>query len=64
MEKLYTVNEASEISRMSVAWWRMAIFQKKVRYVKIGSRVLIPETTLKDLINTSVVEPIPAKERV
>ena len=57
MEKIYTVPEAAKISRMSIPWWRQKVLQKKVRFLKVGSRVLIPESTIDEIFNRSAVEP-------
>jgi hypothetical protein len=57
-DRLYTVGEAAEATRMSVAWWRQAIFQKKVRVCRIGRRVLIPGATISNLLKTGIVEPV------
>jgi hypothetical protein len=56
LEHHYTVEEAAEISRMSVAWWRKAIFQRQVDVCRIGRRVLIPESTLLALRHKSMVK--------
>ncbi|MGD0399754.1 MAG: helix-turn-helix domain-containing protein [Syntrophobacteraceae bacterium] len=57
METLYTIPEAAEKTRMSQAWWRMMIFQKKIKHLKIGRRVLIPESTIQDLFSAAIVKP-------
>jgi excisionase family DNA binding protein len=54
---LLTVTEAAELSRMSTAWWRQRIFRKEIRFLKVGRRVLIPKSTVDELLNRSVVEP-------
>jgi len=56
MEKIYTIKEASGLSKMSVAWWRRKILLKEIRYLKIGRRVLIPESTINNLFESAVVE--------
>ena len=56
-EKLFTVYEAADVTRLSVAWWRQAVFQRKVRYLKLGRRVLIPESTIHCLLESSAVNP-------
>lgn len=61
MEKIFTIKEASGLSKMSVAWWRRKIFRKEVRYLKMGRRVLIPESTLNDLFKNAIVEPMAGK---
>ena len=54
---LHTIPEAAETTRLSPSWWRKAIFQKRVRYVKLGGRVFIPQATIEKLILSGVVEP-------
>lgn len=56
-EELLTVAEAAQVTRLSVAWWRQAIFQRKVRFVKLSRRVLIPRSTVRQLIRGGTVEP-------
>ena len=58
MEKIFSIDEASDLSRMSVAWWRTKILRKEIRYLKIGRRVLIPESTINGLFERSIVESI------
>ena len=59
MEKLFTVKEASQMTKMSLSWWRMRVFDKDIRFFKIGRRVLIPESTVEGVLKSSVVEPRP-----
>jgi len=58
----YTVKEAAEKSKMSVAWWRKMIFEKKLRHLRIGNRVFIPETTIEELFKNGVVEPVDQRQ--
>lgn len=53
-ERKFTIKEAAEKSGMSESWWRMKVFNKEVRYMKAGSRVFIPESTLDGIF--TVVE--------
>lgn len=46
MENLLTVKEAAAVSRMSESWWRQRIFREEVPFVRIGRKVLIPESTV------------------
>ncbi|MFH1629662.1 MAG: helix-turn-helix domain-containing protein [Pseudomonadota bacterium] len=55
--KALTIPEAAERSRMSEAWWRAQIFQKKITHLKIGRRTFIPEKTLEELFKKSIVKP-------
>jgi hypothetical protein len=54
----YTVEEAARISRMSIAWWRMAIFQRRVDVLRIGRRVFVPESTLIALREKSMLKAV------
>jgi excisionase family DNA binding protein len=53
----YNIPEASEKLKMSEAWIRQKIFQRKIRYLKIGRRVFIPESTINEILKKSIVEP-------
>jgi len=53
---LFNVKEAAELTRMSQSWWRQRVFRNEVRFLKIGSRVLIPKSTVDDLLEGSIVE--------
>ena len=55
--ELLTITEAAKLTRLSTAWWRTRIFRKEVRFLKVGRRVFIPQSTIDDLLNQSVVEP-------
>jgi excisionase family DNA binding protein len=56
-EKYYTIKESAEKSRLSVSWWRQKISNKEVRYLKIGRRVFVPESTLEKMFSDAVIEP-------
>jgi excisionase family DNA binding protein len=53
----YTVNETAEKLRLSPAWVRQKIFRRQIRFLKIGRRVFIPDSTIEDILQKSVVEP-------
>jgi excisionase family DNA binding protein len=48
-EKNYTIKEVAEQSRLSVSRWRQRISKKEMRYLKIGRRVFVPESTLQKM---------------
>ena len=54
-EQLLTIAEAADRSRMSESWWRQRVHRKEVRYVKIGTRVFIPISTIETV--QTVIEP-------
>lgn len=57
-EKHFTIEEAAKLSRMSVSWWRQKVSGREVRYLKIGRRVFVPESTLHKMFSDAVIEPI------
>lgn len=57
IQRPFTVQEASEVSGMSPAWWRQKIFRKEVKYLKIGKKVLIPQETVEEILTKAVIEP-------
>jgi excisionase family DNA binding protein len=59
--KLYTIKEFSEMIRLSKPTIRQLIYQNKIAYLRIGRRILIPESTLQDILSRSLV---PAKPRI
>ena len=44
------------MTKMSPSWWRLRVFYKDIRFFKIGRRVLIPESTVEDVLKNSLVE--------
>jgi len=57
--ELLTIQEAADESRMSPAWWRQRVFRRNIRFLKVGRRVLIPRSTLEQILSHSVTEPRP-----
>ena len=56
-EPIHSISDAQKRVPMSLAWWRQKIFRKELRYLKIGGRVFIPESTIIELLRKAVVEP-------
>ena len=54
---LNTVNETAGRLRLSQATIRKKIFLREIRFLKIGSRVLIPDETIEEILRQSIVEP-------
>jgi hypothetical protein len=52
----YTIREAAHITSMSMSWWRQQCYSKKIQYLKIGRKVLIPEATLQKVLDDAIVE--------
>ncbi len=54
---LLSIGEAATQTRTSVAFWRTRIFQRKIQFVKLGRRVLIPQETIDEMIRQGLVQP-------
>lgn len=61
MQELLSVREASLELRLSISTLRSWISQRKIRFVRLGRRVLLTREDIETLINEGVVE---AQERV
>lgn len=54
--KLLTVDQAAERLGTSVRFPRRLIAERRIRFVKLGSHVRIPEHALEELIEAGTVE--------
>ncbi len=52
IEKLHTVNQAVENRGMSKAFWRQAIFLKKIEVVRIGRAVRLTESAMDKYLSS------------
>lgn len=59
--QLLTVPRAAQRIGMSVSYLRAEIRNKKIKYVRIGGRVLIPKSVIDNLISANTVEPVPSE---
>jgi excisionase family DNA binding protein len=55
-ERLLTVGEAAERLGTSVRFPRRLIAERRIRYVKVGRHVRIPELAIEHLIAAGTVE--------
>jgi excisionase family DNA binding protein len=55
---LFTIPEASKLTRMSIPWWRAAVSQRRVRVVRFGRKTLISKDTLDEMIKNGTTEPV------
>jgi excisionase family DNA binding protein len=58
MEQLLSVDEAAEVFGTSVQFPRKLIAQRRIRFVRVGRLVRIPEGAVREYIETRTVEPI------
>lgn len=57
MNNLLTIQETASCLRISVSTLYRWVHQKKIEYVKIGSRVMFSEECLNKLIENNTVTP-------
>ena len=57
-DPLLTVAEAAELLKTSERFPRRLIAERRIRFVKVGRFVRIPESALREFINAGVVDPM------
>lgn len=57
MERLLKLDEAAELLGTSPRFPRRLIAQRRIRFVKVGRHVRIPESALVEFVSAGVVEP-------
>jgi excisionase family DNA binding protein len=62
-DPLLTVAEAAEVLRTSERFPRRLIAERRIRFVRVGRHVRIPESALREFIMTGLVEPITTARR-
>lgn len=55
--QLRSLNEAAQDLNLSIFTMRSWVFQKKIPFVRLGRRILIRRSDLKNLIDSNLVEP-------
>jgi excisionase family DNA binding protein len=63
MTELLNLDEASKDSKLSIHWWRKAVSQRRVPFVKIGRRVLVRREDLETLISKGFQAPRESEAR-
>jgi excisionase family DNA binding protein len=61
-DPLLTVTEAAELLKTSERFPRRLIAERRIRFVKVGRFVRIPESALREFITAGLVEPMSAPE--
>jgi excisionase family DNA binding protein len=61
-ERLLTVTQAAELLGTSERFPRRLIAERRIRFVRIGRHVRIPEAALREFIAAGVVEPLTATD--
>ena len=57
-DRLLTVDQAAELLGTSARFPRRLIAERRIRYVKLGSHVRIPESALREFIAAATIEPM------
>jgi excisionase family DNA binding protein len=58
VERLLTVRQAAELLGTSERFPRRLIAERRIRFVRVGRHVRIPESALAEFIAAGVVEPV------
>jgi excisionase family DNA binding protein len=62
-ERLLTVAEAAAVLSTSERFPRRLIEQRRIRFVRVGRHIRIPESALREFIAAGQVEPVTTKKR-
>jgi excisionase family DNA binding protein len=62
-ERLLTIAEAAEVLSTSERFPRRLIEQRRIRFVRVGRHVRIPESALSEFIEAGLVEPVTTRKR-
>lgn len=57
-ERLLTVAEAAAVLSTTERFPRRLIEQRRIRFVRVGRHVRIPESALREFIQAGLVEPV------
>jgi excisionase family DNA binding protein len=57
-DRLLTVAEAAEMLATSERFPRRLIAERRIRYIRVGRHVRIPESALRELLRAGTVEPL------
>jgi excisionase family DNA binding protein len=62
-DRLLTVGQAAELLATSERFPRRLIAERRIRFVRVGRHVRIPESALREFIAAGLVEPILPRHR-
>jgi excisionase family DNA binding protein len=63
VERLLTVAQVAELLGTTERFPRRLIADRRIRFVRIGRHVRIPESALRELITAGLVEPMKSSRR-
>lgn len=62
-DRLLTVAEVADVLGTTERFPRRLIEERRIRFVRVGRHVRIPESALREFIAAGLVEPITTKKR-
>lgn len=62
-DRLLTVAEAAELLNTTERYPRRLIDERRIRFVRLGRKVRIPESAVREFIAAGLVEPITSTRR-
>jgi excisionase family DNA binding protein len=63
VERLLTVAEVAELLGTTERFPRRLIAERRIRFVRVGRHVRIPESALREFISAGMVEPVTVRRR-
>jgi excisionase family DNA binding protein len=63
VERLLTVAQVAELLGTTERFPRRLIAERRIRFVRVGRHVRIPESALRQFVAAGVVEPVAARRR-
>jgi excisionase family DNA binding protein len=58
MEKLLTVDQAAYVLGTTARFPRRLIAERRIRFVRVGRHVRIPESALREFVDAGTVRPV------
>jgi excisionase family DNA binding protein len=62
VEKLLTVDEAAVLLGTTARFPRRLIAERRIRFLRLGKHVRIPESALTEFVQAGMVEPVRASD--
>jgi excisionase family DNA binding protein len=62
-QRLLTVAEAAEVLNTTERFPRRLIEQRRIRFVRVGRHIRIPESALREFIAAGLVEPVTTRRK-
>lgn len=63
-ERLLTIAQAAELLATSDRFPRRLIEERRIRFVRVGRFVRIPESALREFIDAGLVQPVTKRKKV